>query len=1726
MKKINKFLGIFSFVALIFTSCEVGLGPAVDMQPPVVTLTSHKDNDSVASKFRLSGTASDNEGVTKLSIDFDDKNIHFYTTNEGIWYKKTASSDWTAIDQSVASVKKDGNTMNWSVEVDTSDSTVSGNTYSFSIIAEDELGNSGKESKVTCSLFIDENLPQASIIKPELISVYNTAKSRNDSYTLKNANVIKYLKNGDITVTGRLDGAISSKELLIQFDNGITSPFTSGYGDSSITAGKVAKDNTFDASKVYLSKSLKVGENGISELRAWELVVKQSEWVTDSLNSELKSGKHLIRVVATSISSAYAYERKVIGWFTWYPESDEPWITMNGAGTELEPVDTYPSANLTGEAYDDDGIKSLTYKIEKLENGSYKNPSEGTLNLSEANATSTSWALKAPSDEGNYKLTVTIKDLYNKQSSVESYHKVMDIQPPSINIKSPNNQGFIIDDAIAKSNGDIIFTGEITDDGLIDSFDIIYLHPVANSDPSNIVRYMSGEEDFWDWQASEASLASKESETLTYTYKDAEGKDVEKRYKNKKFRVTLSGPTPVTDENGKNNNKYTFTKTLNLFSDLGITGDGSKPLVDQYFVFRAKDSGGTSTVEELCLRGDNKLPVVTLSTVQVNNGSPLNYSDITSLAPVNANTDKITLSGTWSDNSSDLFGKNRINTIVVNYSDISKVYPVTMTTSGWTAVLSEPAPSKSGVITITLKDYAGNEKKLEKSLMIETETAGLARVSCEQDDGVYSKKKNSVLKLAIEFNKSTDVNFDEGKEPELILSSGGKAKYKKYTSDKDGSGTTKHYYEYTVGKNDTDGKLLVTGIETNGATWSDSKSHEPVTVSKTVLEKAINLSSRNIVIDNTQPAIKKILIMNDNKKPFKAGDTIVLMMELSENVTISNVGNLKLVFKGETSNPVKTVTTTKATASGTNYVMFEYTVASGQNFNELKFDKITAETTDVTFTDEAKNVYTVKKDTPQTLPETITANKKIEIDTNAPAIPKISTSAKWPSAVVLDELTDSNKNDIYFTISGTETGATVKYTLDGSNYLTYTAGSTIYLRNNGTYTINAYQIDKAGNESEKGVASNNTNSYSVTIDRGPLLKRISATTDSGTYKAGTTIEGIIEFRKPVIIPSGENAKVTLNIKNGKDVAIIGAGTESSSYSFEYQIDEGDSIANNGNLDVTLKFDSVTLGGKSVSIATPAESAEGRFKNQRQIKILTGKPVKKTVSFTGEGKDAVLTVSYDNDREITKVTSYTEVSEETGEEVEKNYEIKFAMKTDDFKIPVVLSASEYAELVADIPDLENYYKEDVNGANKKNDGTLENYTTKKYVLDYQYDDNNVTIKNLFTDDHKHEVSIPMYSSSVQIKKDSSNKKTILEVKLGSLYKLPVKGAEYTLTIPKGAIEDIVGNQSDAISEKVTAEGLEEPVIRINKVKQTISSSGVTSSSTVKMPETAAMKINCRTPGAKINYEISGGVTNNVASGSESTAVHVNESPKYFTTKTSNPVAPTISATSPEYSTPITLGSGNNTTNTLNYSTAKGLKFAITAQSSKGSLTKTSWEYAARTVLKFIISGKYDEKTGSNGDTVTGITEGGKTLTFKDLKVWVIGGQYPSGGNSLNSFPLSWGDPSNFKLMAGEHYKTYTDNEGNVQNYETKNMNGEWWWITWDVSAATYHGFAIGNVPSDASTNTTGGPKGPKEWYVSECGWVAQKENYVLWPGETLEMAIEEAGSYHATFMFREKNKGER
>ncbi|MBR2105642.1 MAG: hypothetical protein IJ937_00080, partial [Treponema sp.] len=384
-------------------------------------------------------------------------------------------------------------------------------------------------------------------------------------------------------------------------------------------------------------------------------------------------------------------------------------------------------------------------------------------------------------------------------------------------------------------------------------------------------------------------------------------------------------------------------------------------------------------------------------------------------------------------------------------------------------------------------------------------------------------------------------------------------------------------------------------------------------------------------------------------------------------------------------------------------------------------------------------------------------------------------------------------------------------------------------------------------------------------------------------------------------------------------------------------------------------------------------------------------------------------------------------------------------------------------------IDTYYIPGVNGATLNSDNTLTPDTSTKYILDFTYDNTDETLCKLFIDKKLHIVEIPIYSSAVSVSGST------LTAKLTGEFKLPVKGAEYSVSISEGSVIDSVGNGNVLYTDTETAPGVEKPEIRIQKNGYEISwtnTSSPTTNSDVTMPETASMKISCRTPGATIKYS---------AKSKESDEIKVNDV-VYHNTKTGDVEVskPTDNTDAYTQNTPVTLGS---TISNNKFSNAKGLKIAIAAYSKKGDDQEDAYEYAARTVLKFEVNNNFYDNSPTKE---TNISENNTKLNTNDLKVWVTGGDASSGDNTIETFPLSWRDFSKFKLMKVE-------NNGNP-------TGGNWYWITWDLSAPAYHGFVAGDVPLDANDN------GPTTCYPGQCTWNPLKSNYVLHPGETLRMQL--------------------
>ena len=1685
-----------------------GLGPEVDLTAPVVTSGNLKDGDTVPVIFTLDGTASDNIEVTSLTIDVEPAGFHYRVTPGATWQKSTDGSVWADTDE--GSCERTGSgAWRWSVEVDVDGIAASGDNYSVSIVAKDAIGNSSEKSKLDLSLIVDTEIPAITINSPELIrNSYAAAESTVGNYELHNGNYISRLLNGDITLSGRLAGSVSFKELMLEFDSGefYDERGFDSKGDEyksfvATSAAEVAAEVSLAGEdegdiRTYHTVTLAAGEDGITSelLRNWEVTIPEQALTS---NPELAGGKRIIRVVATSMSGSLAWQRRTLGFFCWWPEADIPWIdTYIGDEAEPEKAPIFPSSYLTGAVHDDDGIASVVYKIEKLGDDGEWAEHEGQREaaVSEYGATSSPLSVLTPPENGDYRITLTVTDINGKQNEpLIRYFRTLDVNPPKISFERPVSGGAVLDIASSDENGDITFEGTVSDDGEVAALVMIHLHPEYTDLPENIIRYMSGGEKMWDYVSAEVPRVED-----GYTAPDGSV------YANTIYYVPLESRGYDDD---KRANVYAFKKTLNIFSDLGIDGE-SKKLGSQYFIFRAVDKGSppSNTVHQLTLSGDTKSPELTLDSISIYDGSGVlrkkdNFTEgsIPNL-PVIKDGYTAVLEGKCGDNSTDFWEDDshigEINIVWNGKSANAEVTRDLKVSRTWSATLKD-IPTQSGTIEVSLADLGGNKSTVTKAVSIETAVAGLERINSTNSDGSYSSVQDAVIEITLEFNKN--VQLVSG-SPTLTLNNGGTATYS--GSGKEGVGFTKdsasarHYFTYNVKgggksttKDNTSDKLdvlNVTAINGNGAVWKDA-ANTPVDVVKP--DNSKNLAARKIVIDNDAPRVSTVRVLSTDTF-YKEDSQILLMLEFNENVTMSGDALPQLVIGNNKSGKIE------AAASGSRNIIYTYTVGADDDNGTLTFGEPSGDKAAIT--DEAGNPLDDWE------PLTTSGFTDKTIDTEAPASPVIKPVG-WQSGGVVTAAGGAS-----FTIDNIEEYAEVEYATDGTNWKRYSDGD-VTLSANGTYEIRARQTDRAGNTSVESV------SVKVTVDRGDLLTRITADTVSGKYSTSTNtkeITGRIEFRKEVTIPDG--ATVTLNVRNGgtttKTANIVNAGTAASSYKFVYTIAPGDHT--DGFLDVTgWSFNTVDVEGSdgessSVDMGFAGNVTEGkRLSKNREIEIRAIAPKVEKIESNTAGN---IVITFDQNIE----------NKGPGD-------IKFEQSDDDYRVPTVLSVSEFTALKGVLTTAEEYYEKGTNGADVSGDKKIASDTDTKYVLrEYKKGTTSPLLTNqtpalvdAFRAEglERHKLIVPVASSTVSVKGSTL-------IITGGVGKLPVKGAKYKVTVPAGAIVDVFQNKNAEHSSDLTAGGVEKPKIRIMKDGYTITNAGNsnlqrTKNANVEMPVTARVYIETQTPGATVYYN--SGRTSGAEVRMNSSYENFSDVEKYPNANYPVNIPESVGRANVAYSgrsfeigSPVVELDNNKTNVDAVFNSVVGEKYVIAAQAvaASGDESEISYEYATRTVLKFINMGKYGGTTVDFGaKEVT--TYNGETYMTTDLKVWIVGGDSSAGGNTIDPFPLSWTKASDFKMM-----RVLSD----FNTVDGKPMAGRWYWMSWDFSAPAYHGFVIGDVPSDAEDY------GPNFWIVGSWSWAADKDKYKLYQGETLTMANEDAGNYNNYYIFDTKllnNRGD-
>lgn len=1358
-KKIAKTF-LLCFASIFLFSCEIGLGESVDIIAPSINIKSPKSLSSVTQEFIINGSVSDNIGIKKITVNIDEAGLKFVWN--GAWKQE---EDGVLVDFENGSFSGTKKNMDWSLRVRL-ENAVSAQQYTITSTVQDNYGNESVKSTDERSVTVDVVDPMVSLITP-FKRTYAAAKEAHDGYQLKNNKDLTNLYNGNFMIKGsqKEDTRLGSLYLIIDKGTSYDPPSIEEY------------PNIMD----YPDAIYKVKQTTSS--RTWEIPFDITK-----LPEEYLTGKHLFRIITESFDEAGNKERKVNTWFTFWNDADKPWVVCQFGDEEDKASDysiVYPSCNLQGQAYDDDGLKSVEVKTVIKNNGVWDEANATTTiyNLESKNyPTYFNFSVTAIAENKKFKIITKCVDKNGIESEeVVRYMGIADVNPPSLNITSPLNGQSILTDP----SGDITISGTVKDDGQISSVKMVH---ISTENIINVLDYFNAEYDGWETQ----------------------------KNGNKIFNFTLYGDDqPVDSVYTK-----TFGKTINIFDDLGISKDvraGSQTLV-----FMAKDKSGASKIESYTLQGDIELPKISFDkiTVKKSNGDVKEYSingdEIPTLLAFSRNsnqeiTDKIKFSGSWSDNSTTIWNdSSKIGDIKI----ILKNQSLTTKRNGysWETEYVTPIDSTTGSVNAEITDWAGNLSKTSVSYYVSNSMPELVRISSLNYDGSY--KVGDEILIALEYNKK--VSFNDNGEPSLELNNGGKAIYDQSSNS---NGTSKHIYKYVVSENDNEigvgssSKLGVSKIIATNCEWVDADNNKIQNPS--LIPTGMNLSDiRSIVIDKTPPGIAKVEAITSDGE-YASGKEIYFKLDFNEDVEILDTnGNIvndlsEKVLLNLNVNDENGLTRSKVSAStmktSSKTLFFTYTVEEGDFANPFGVTSLSCE--GCTIVDKAKNpIGNTSIITCQT------SFDGIVFDTKAPSVPVISG--------ITDGQMVYDNEGVEFEINyGTDASVkTRKYSLDGGNsWLDYTQA--IKLDNDGTYSVTAYQEDKAGNKSDQA------STITIFIDRGKVLSSITTSLPDGTYSVDKVLPFRLNFRKNVRVT--EDSKIQINIKNSQGQNCYatlqsGQSTYANTIIYEYTVRDGDYVENDQKVEV-LAFHGNVFDERDNDVSDFCDIPEtnnGALSDTCNMFINTINPYVESITFNGTDS---LEIEFSN--YIFKGNGNIELIQR------------------EYKAPVILSELQYAKYESIISD---YYEEATNGA----DENYESYVDKKYVMKFGYDGNTTEVKDKLIEAGANKVVISVNSNKVRV----DDKKLI--VSLDDAYAIPVKGAYYDIEIPQGIVRDELNHNSVAktLNEGIIVKAVEVPVIRINKKKESLQNGNVV------QPYNVNVKIDCQTPGAQIYYSK---VTNEIA-----------------------------------------------------------------------------------------------------------------------------------------------------------------------------------------------------------------------------------------------------------------------
>ena len=482
---------------------------------------------------------------------------------------------------------------------------------------------------------------------------------------------------------------------------------------------------------------------------------------------------------------------------------------------------------------------------------------------------------------------------------------------------------------------------------------------------------------------------------------------------------------------------------------------------------------------------------------------------------------------------------------------------------------------------VTIADGAGNAASLSLSGLtqsgpqIDTTAPTVTAISDSPETGDLNAGKTVAVTLS--FSENVTV---AGGTPTLTLNDGGTATYAS------GSGTTALTFNYTVAAGQNTPDLMVSAVNLNSASIDDSAGN------------AANLSLSSVAqsspqIDTTTPTVTAIAD-SPASGDLNAGKTVALTLSFSEAVTVAGGTPTLTLNDGGTA--------TYASGSGTNALVFNYTVAAGQNTAALAATALNLPT-GVTIADGAGNAASLSlSGLTQSGPQ---------IDTTTPAVTAIADSPSTGdlNAGKIVALTLS------FSESVTVVGGTPTLTLNDGGTATYASGSgtsaltfdyTVAAGQNvATLAATALNLpsgvtieDSSGNAANLSLSGLTQTGPQIDTTT-PTVTAIADSPASGDLNAGKTVALTLSFSEAVTVAGGTP---TLTLNDG-GTATYASGSGTNALTFDTTVAAGQNvgalaatalnlptgvtIADGAGNAASLSLSGLTQSGPQIDTTTPS-----------------------------------------------------------------------------------------------------------------------------------------------------------------------------------------------------------------------------------------------------------------------------------------------------------------------------------------------------------------------------------------------------------------------------------------------------------------------------------------------------------------------------------------------------------